>query len=339
MSTMAQQPPDSEPTPFPTLLIELIDAYSDQNTKRELLCLSKPIYTHLSKITRRLKFIKLSESLQSIAYFENVKFLDLSFAFSNVDDAYIRVFSSMNAFQLVGLNLQDNTNISDGGMDVITRMCPNLTELNVVRCRKLTDTGIEVMVRNCQNLRSLDLCSQVTERGLSAIARCCPGLMHLSLRNCFSVPALTTGLDMITRQCTALRSLDLGSCWILSDSILELIARNCPMLETISLHGCNQITDIGIQLLIRGCTKIHGMDLSSCPVSDQGLFSIAQSCPEIEWINLSDTALISPEGLKAVAEQCKKMAYLDVSYYKGGSDLQSGIEAIKMQRPAVQLKI
>lgn len=89
--------------------------------------------------------------------------------------------------------------------------------------------------------------------------------------------------------------LDLSRCGWLSSQYLKMIAQSCPMLYKLSLDHNLQLNYLAWRDLSKWHLKI--LSLQRCNISDADLGIIAQSCPHLEEINLSDCKKITEEGL------------------------------------------
>lgn len=65
---------------------------------------------------------------------------------------------------------------------------------------------------------------------------------------------------------------------------------SCPNLQAILLGGAYKITDQAlVQMVSRVATKLHVISLAGCDkISSVAVTAIAQSCPNLRVLNLSD---------------------------------------------------
>jgi Leucine-rich repeat (LRR) protein len=101
-------------------------------------------------------------------------------------------------------------------------------------CTRLSDCGIRLVVRKCPNLRSLDVSdTAMSDKGLMEIA----DLASLEELKADSTYVVGMGLRGVAERCTRLRYLDLDRTQLV-DKYVTVLA-NCGRLERLSLSGTN----------------------------------------------------------------------------------------------------
>lgn len=122
-----------------------------------------------------------------------------------------------------------------------------LIEIRLQWCSGITDFGIAVLVRNCPNLQVIDLKScTITDGALNSIGEDCAELRELDLSWCFNVSNL--GLQKLLPdhgkvQC--LEKLSLVWCQQVTDESLDILSK-ITSLRCLQLSGCASITKNGI---------------------------------------------------------------------------------------------
>jgi len=122
------------------------------------------------------------------------------------------------------------------------------------------------------------------------------------------------------------RDLDLGGCEKITDNSLLHIAKKYPSLQIINLSFCINITAEGIKALVHQCNSLHTISLCHCSISDQALFHIASSLPNLKSLSLSGCQHISDAAVQKLLAKCSDLQYLDISHCKTLSS--SSIKAV-----------
>ena len=80
---------------------------------------------------------------------------------------------------------------------------------------------------------------------------------------------------MVLATCTQLTSLDLSSCWAVTDEGLHVVAATCWQLTSLDLHNCKGVTDEGVCAVVEACPQLTSLDLCACKkVTDEGLRAV-----------------------------------------------------------------
>ena len=149
-------------------------------------------------------------------------------------------------------------NITDSGINDLTRHMANLNSLNLRCCLKITDAGINGL-RNMASLTSLNLsnCSNITDAGLKDLGRM-SNLTSLDLSNCSKIT--DAGLKDLGHM-SALASLRLSECpKITSGGLRELKSISSLTFLNLSAdfgtHYGPHITDAGLYELMKQLPKL-----------------------------------------------------------------------------------
>ncbi|RCN34159.1 hypothetical protein ANCCAN_20001 [Ancylostoma caninum] len=109
-------------------------------------------------------------------------------------------------------------------------------------------------------LRSLKICRmRITYRVLFAIARGARNLLDLETSQMLSV----------------------------DDRFLAILGENCRQLRCINLNGCRWVSDKGMAALARRC-PLREVRIRGTACTDQSIYTLAQFCPDLEWISYAD---------------------------------------------------
>ncbi|KAK0412192.1 hypothetical protein QR680_006082 [Steinernema hermaphroditum] len=130
-------------------------------------------------------------------------------------------------------------------------------------------------------LRSLRLCRvRISYRALFAIARGGKSLLELETSHMSSV----------------------------DDRFLSLLADNCRHLKTVNFNGCKWVSDKGMAALAKRC-RLKEVRIRATACTDKSIYSLAQFCPEMEWISHADFSgrpKFSDEALQHLRDSCIK---------------------------------
>ncbi|KAK5974597.1 Leucine-rich repeat cysteine-containing subtype-containing protein [Trichostrongylus colubriformis] len=152
----------------------------------------------------------------------------------------------------------------DDSLRLITECTPNLTHLAL----DVNHLSTHILQRYFSGgaksqgarLRSLKICRmRITYRVLFAIAR--------GARNLF---------DLETSQ---MLSVD--------DRFLAILGENCRQLRCINLNGCRWVSDKGMAALARRC-PLREVRIRGTACTDKSIYTLAQFCPDLEWISYAD---------------------------------------------------
>lgn len=99
----------------------------------------------------------------------------------------------------------------------------------------------------------------------------------------------------------------------MTDISVSSLGDNCKQLEQLDICRCALVGDPGVCSLGAGCHLLRGLVLSHCKgVTDVGIESLANGCPNLEELNLFQTA-ISEKGLFALRDRCRYMKKLNIT--------------------------
>jgi len=178
----------------------------------------------------------------------------LSLANSDVTDLGVRFFAT-RAPDLVDINLQGCSKITDSSLSIIAQFCKKVRVLNVSGCDKITNYAIQIIAQEANyHLEELYLndCRQITGGVLEHLAFYCPNLKRLSLRD------TSVSGDEVALLCKklSLAELNLQGLSISDDDLLS-IATSQYNLEILDVSFCHKISEKGLQKGLSWCTNLH----------------------------------------------------------------------------------
>lgn len=118
----------------------------------------------------------------------------------------------------------------------------------------------------------------------------------------------------------ACRVLDITGCFLLTDDGLKQALLKCSGVQVLNLAGCSGITDEGVQNALRICGEsLVSLNLAGeihaghqLLISDRSLSAIADYCPVLCKLVLSDQPGITDTGMLRVCASCAHIAAVDV---------------------------
>ncbi|XP_038973887.1 F-box/LRR-repeat protein 3-like [Phoenix dactylifera] len=213
------------------------------------------------------------------------------------------------------LNLQNCKGVTDSGMLILGNGLPTLQSLDISHCRKLTDKGLTAVALGCCNLRRFHLagCKSITDDLLQALSRTCSHLEELGLAGCNSIT--DSGLSFLANGCHFIKYLDVSKCSKISDVGVSRVAEvSSSYLKTLKLLDCYKVGDKSIFTLADSCHNLETLVIGGChDVSDESMKSLALACVNslknlrMDWcLNVTDLSL------NCLLSNCRYLMALDI---------------------------
>ncbi|CAG8684180.1 17225_t:CDS:2 [Gigaspora margarita] len=204
-------------------------------------------------------------------------------------------------------------------MAQISRAYPNLIHLNVFNNRGLTDHSIIELARRCSKLQYLKINwgRNITDKSIYEIARSCYYLRHLGIsggKSCISDKSIRE----ITQFNPNIQSLNFNNCTKLTDATIHALVGSYPDLRKLDLRDCNKVTDIGIRQIAQ-CLNLEHLALNFLGfINDETIYmaieAIAQSCHNIEYLNLYGSVSITDKSISKLTKMCSKIQKLELGF-------------------------
>lgn len=210
---------------------------------------------------------------------------------------------------LVNLDFAGSPGITDAGLALILKHCPQIQRLNLENCT-INEEGLSHLAQRGSQLIYLNLRNCPTSGSLVDLFQGCPNLQHLTLGS----RERTTDEEIVAlaESCSRLQGLELNDCEV-SDVAICLLAR-CRYLRTLRLFNLARLTDISIRRVALGCPLLQILDLDQClNITNESIEVLAQNCHYLQELFLSDTE-ITDASLRVVAARCPYLQCLRVSY-------------------------
>ncbi|CAM9320882.1 unnamed protein product [Pylaiella littoralis] len=120
----------------------------------------------------------------------------------------------------------------------------------------------------------------------------------------------------------ALRHINLGRCYGVTDRALARVAGAFPGLEGVRLEYCLRVTDVGVAALAAGCPRLKALGLRNCgQITNSALEALSVHCPSLEWLDLSWCGDVTDKGFVRLAEGCSGLAEVLAVWCEGITDV------------------
>lgn len=244
-----------------------------------------------------------------------------------------RVLSGMQHF-----NFEMYPNIQDDDLECLCKHCPNTRFLNLSSCRRITDYGIR-SIAFLTNLEVLNVSNCLTEpKALEYVTKHCPKLKYLwwdlitttmtrvevlgtfpSEDDC--LPTLNNLIGPLADNCKDLQLLSFqcryfdATYFSISLNSITKIAICCPGLTRLLLNGCVDFCDEGAVTLGLHCPTLRflGLGKRDGRISDVGIKSIANGCPQLVELNVNGHVGIGDLSIIELSEKCKNLSWLNIT--------------------------
>lgn len=198
------------------------------------------------------------------------------------------------------LSLWNLSSVDDDGLSEIATGCLSLEKLDLYDCPAITDKGLTAVAMSCPNLASVTIesCSNIGNEGLQALGRNCRNLMCITIKNCPLVSDQGVATLFSSAGCILTKA-DLQALNI-SDVSLAVIGHYGSAMTDLALGGLQNVNERGFWVMGKGhgLRKLKSLSITSCPgVSDIGLESMLQGCPDLKIIRLQKCPLVSDNGV------------------------------------------
>ncbi|KAI8340461.1 hypothetical protein BC941DRAFT_417322 [Chlamydoabsidia padenii] len=186
--------------------------------------------------------------------------------------------------------------VTDKDFVHMVSQCPKLKRCVLLGCGKITDIGIVSLTDFCPRLCDLDL--QFNE-GITP-------MVLVSLKNC-SLEPLVVDLRFGANLCEPVIKLLLPA----SNESSSLF----PMLNNFSIVGYNHIDPELLTAFIKSRPRLQKLDLSKYGVTDTIVDTIADSMPDIQYLDLFLNHRITSPAMERLVKACIKLTRLDPPHY------------------------
>ena len=180
----------------------------------------------------------------------------------------------------------------------------------------VTDTMVKDIATHCTELRSL-----IIE----------PGDWAGDCRDCRDIQCDYECTEMITadslvlaNNCTHLRVLRLDLCRF-DDAAALVLAENCRGLRVLCLKRGHDgfelgVSDLGVCTIAESCRQLESVELDTCQLTDAALLALARGCPQLKRLSITHTVeheaySMTNVAVEALAKLCPQLATLELPGY------------------------
>ncbi|TKR87638.1 hypothetical protein L596_012007 [Steinernema carpocapsae] len=183
-----------------------------------------------------------------------------------------------------------------------------ITKLHIALPR-LVDTAFSLIASCVPNLSHLSLdvkhiSNYLLQRYFTGGPKA-PGHRLKSLRLC-RVRISYRALFAIARGAKSLVELETSHMSSVDDRFLSLLAENCRHLKNVNFNGCKWVSDKGMAAVAKRC-RLKEVRIRATACTDKSVYSLAQYCPEMEWISHADFSgrpKFTDEALQHLRNSC-----------------------------------
>ena len=187
--------------------------------------------------------------------------------------------------------LDNCPNLSAESFDWLCASNANLTRLSIMDAKSMLESSLLGLIFSCCNLVQLNLkgCSGVTGKVLRTIADKCRRLSDLSIAR--------LGLDTSSFD---VRNLLLGT------------GSSC--LDRLDISGNVNLGDDVFALSVHNAAKdrlnLTWLNVAKCCLSGQGVSTLAERCPSLRHLDISDVKGVTDAAVRTIVESCKQLREL-----------------------------
>lgn len=272
--------------------------------------------------------------------------------------------SGLTQLQCYGSNLQALHldccfGITDNGLSLVAAGCPSLTLISLYRCN-VSDVGLEILSKSCLALKDVNLsyCSHISDRGIRAISKHCCQFRAVRISYCRNVSGV--GFKGCSQSLTYLEAESCklepeGILGILSGGGLEYLSMSslswcihgdglaaigagfATRLRILNFRLCRTIDDESIAAIAKGCPLLQEWNLALChEVRISGWESIGSNCNNLERLHVNRCRNLCDKGFQALRDGCKRLSVLYIN--PRGRISSTSIELFKLLRGDVKIK-
>ena len=256
--------------------------------------------------------LRTVEQFQRIA--PNLRSLDLLLVQKHCDE--VLPFSS----QVEEIVFPRSSRMTDAGLCATLNACKDLRSIEWMECNQISDVSMEHAIMACPRLKRIKLvhCTWVTGNTLMYLSGASRGMLH---RITTETGTKVQSVQQVARgaakggnggayaQNTVVQAsrdvfgegdaespeariewLELNQCEALCSASMMQLRHLAGSLTTLSLKGCCAI-DRKVAPHIALCTRLRMLDLAWVGVDDDAVQEIAEACPQLEVLGLSNTGV------------------------------------------------
>ncbi|XP_047318773.1 F-box/LRR-repeat protein 12-like [Impatiens glandulifera] len=310
--------------------------------------------TSLSRNNRTSLETKLNRLLLR---FRNLKSFTIT-GWSQLSDSGLSVLALCSS-TLQALHLCYCTEITDLGMPFIASVFPSLSSITLSSSH-VTDIGLNILTRRCTGLKDINLsgCIEITDRGISYLIMNCRQLQSLRISHCGNIRGLgfkdcSKTLTCLVAQCCKLfpegikgilsgggmQFLNLSFCTGMNgDGVTFIGGGISSRLRVLDLRRCRTVRDETIAVIANECSFLQHWHLGFClQIGLSSWESIGLNCQSLERLHVNRCTSLCVVGMQALRDGCKRLSIL----YTGTPNSRLSLlarEVFQSLRPEVELR-
>ena len=138
--------------------VPFFDSLSDDLLVKIFSRLSAESLCACARVCRRFYFLAWEPTLWRRIHFDGGENLDVDFAVESVLKLLARDTGGSEVCSVVErFSLNNCFRLTDAGLSVISRRCPELRKIELKNCREVTNAGVQAIVTRCTSLSTFDL--------------------------------------------------------------------------------------------------------------------------------------------------------------------------------------
>jgi hypothetical protein len=263
-----------------------------------------------------------------------LQFVDFS-GCPNVDNESVRLLVTCCQTTLEVAKFNGCQGLTDTAAEFLG-LCSQLTSLSLAYCNGLTSRSVDVL-RKCFQTKELkalsfDFCNGITAVDLShcdtifsGTLNSLPNAQSIDYSNCPNLQTITisdcpnlTQLDLsacphlhtlYVQNCSSLTQLNLtnsSNLYIATinncPQLTQLNLSACPHLHTVTIQNCPNITDTTVQQVVEKAINLQVACFTGSSQITNASIQLLLSCSEINYIDFSLNANITPTALELLAQ-------------------------------------
>lgn len=221
-----------------------------------------------------------------------------------------------SAQSLAVVDISGAAAVTDYGLALLVRHHAGISELDVSGCSALSDVGVREAGLCLRGLRSLCLADTlITGSSLLAVADHCHLLSKLNVSRCTKLEKY--GLVKVFYKCTRLEWLNMSHLALVGDCEVAVLAYNCPRLCTFIAKDTPNVSDQSIIALAQSCRDLEHVDVSrrqlQFKITDASLLALGESSATLRVLRAAGCDQLTDVGLTWLSEGCRCLEELDVA--------------------------
>lgn len=183
----------------------------------------------------------------------------------------------------------------------------------------LPDGALASLALTCPNLQTVDLAWYRGCVDMTTFAQGCPRLETINLKYCYPADS-TDYFKPLAEYCPQLKSITICEDSFLDDMGLAALAGGCRSLRCIKMQNDRLYPTFPLDRLSPRCRMgmfFEENDLKKgypfpCQVTDEGVVTLAEGCPQLEVIDLNFCKKITSVSIAAIGARCSFLRSINI---------------------------